>query len=154
MDGHLNVKEISDLLLQRTLSGKFLLWCRVLCFSCDCLKYWLILSLTSDEEQLTPYAQWTTRRNYFKFRICGCTGPLVREFCNSLWSKAIYLKYILILGKLKGKQGSCFVRKTIDISLFPLKQTMDFAKYLSRGDEFLSRERKIVSRQAIFVPFD
>jgi hypothetical protein len=31
---------------------------------------------------------------------------------------------------------------------------MDFAKYLSRGDEFLSRERKIVNRHEIFVPFD
>jgi hypothetical protein len=77
-----------------------------LCFSCDCLEYWLIFSLASDEEQVSPYAQWTTSGNDFKCCMYGYTGPLVREFCNSLWSKANYPKYVLILGKLKRKQGN------------------------------------------------
>lgn len=42
----------------------------------------------------------------------------------------------------------------MDISLFKVNETMDFARYLFSGDEFLSRERKIVNRHAIFLPFD
>jgi len=125
-----------------------------LCFLRDYLNYWLIFNLAADEEKVTPYVKWSTRRNDFKFCMCDCTGPLVREFCNSLCNKANYPKYVLILRELQGTQGSYFVRKTMDISLPKLKQTMDFAKYLFRGEEFLSRERKIVNRHSIFVPFD
>ena len=120
-----------------------------LCFSCDYLKYWLIFNLDSDEEIMTPYAQWTTRKNDSKFCTCDCSGPLVREFCNSLWSKANCPKWEI---KVNTSKLLCLYNNGY-ISIY-IKLTMDFAKYLFRGDEVLSRERKILNRHAIFVQFD
>jgi hypothetical protein len=86
--------------------GTFCCGAECLGFSSLYLNVWLIFNFASAEEQVTSYAQWTTCRNDFKFCICDYTGPLVREFCNLLWSKAAYPKYVLILEKLKGTQGS------------------------------------------------
>jgi len=86
--------------------GTFCCGAESLGFSRVYLNVWRIFNLASDEEHVTPYAQWTTRRNEFKFYICNCTGPLVRGFCNLLWSKAAYPKYVLILEKLRTCGGA------------------------------------------------
>jgi hypothetical protein len=72
-------------------------------------------------------------KTIWSFCVCDWTGPLVREFCNWLWSKANYPKHNFIIGNIEGTQGSHFVLKTVDISYIYNKTNIGFCEVPFQG---------------------